>query len=82
MLAAGLPGLRGRHGQPRSATKAQLDTTTRVDCTARLSQVRGLVLVVPGRSTNVAPIALARQMHALISQFRLVLLNGAILRRC
>jgi len=40
MLAAGLPGLRGRHSQPRSARKAQFDATTRFDCAARLSQVR------------------------------------------
>jgi pimeloyl-ACP methyl ester carboxylesterase len=76
MLAAGLPGLRGRHRRPRSAMKAQFDATTRFDCTARLSQVRGPVLAAHGRSDHVAPVALARQVHALIPQSRLVLLNG------
>jgi pimeloyl-ACP methyl ester carboxylesterase len=76
MLAANLPGLRGRHSQPRHAMKAQFDATTRFDCTARLGQITAPVLIVHGTSDHVAPVAVARQMHDLIPGSRLVLIDG------
>jgi 3-oxoadipate enol-lactonase len=76
MLAADLPLLRGRHRQPRHAMKAQFDATSRFDCTARLSQIGAPALIVHGTSDRIAPVALARQMHALIPGSRLVLIDG------
>ena len=76
MMVADLPVLRGHHRQPRSAMKAQFDATTRFDATARLSQITAPVLIVHGTSDHVAPVAVARQMHALISGSRLVLIDG------
>lgn len=76
MLAANLPGLRGRHNQPRYAMKAQFDATTRFDATARLGSIRVPTLIVQGRTDHIAPVSLAEQMHALIPDSRLVLING------
>jgi pimeloyl-ACP methyl ester carboxylesterase len=68
--------LRGRHRQPRHAMKAQFDATTQFDATDRLGQIAAPVLIVHGTSDHVAPVALARQMHALIPGSRLVLIDG------
>ena len=76
MMVADLPMLRGRHRQPRHAMKAQFDATTRFDATDRLGQIAAPVLIVHGTSDHVAPVALARQMHALIPGSRLVLIDG------
>ena len=76
MMVADLPMLRGRHRQPRYAMKAQFDATTRFDATDRLGQIAAPVLIVHGTSDHVAPVALARQMHALIPGSRLVLIDG------
>ena len=76
MMLADLPVLRGRHRQPRYAMKAQFDATTRFDATSRLSQITAPVLIVHGTSDHVAPLAMARQMHALIPGSRLVLIDG------
>jgi 3-oxoadipate enol-lactonase len=56
--------------------KAQFDATTRFDATDRLGQIAAPVLIVHGTSDHVAPVALARQMHALIPGSRLVLIDG------
>jgi pimeloyl-ACP methyl ester carboxylesterase len=66
----------GCRGAPRHAMKAQFDATTRFDATARLGQIAAPVLIVHGTSDHVAPVALARQMHALIPGSRLVLIDG------
>ena len=42
----------------------------------RLSQITAPVLIVHGTSDHVDPVALARQMHALIPGSRLVLIDG------
>lgn len=76
MMVSDLPVLRGRHRQPRYAMKAQFDATTRFDATSRLSQITAPVLIVHGTSDHVAPLAMARRMHALIPGSRLVLIDG------
>jgi pimeloyl-ACP methyl ester carboxylesterase len=76
MMVADLPVLRGRYRQPRWAMKAQFDATTRFDATIRLSQITTPVLIVHGTSDHVTPVAVARQMHALIPGSRLVLIDG------
>ena len=76
MMVADLPGLRGRHRQPRYAMKAQFDATTRFDATARLSQISAPTLILHGRSDHIAPAAQASQMHDLIPGSRLVWVDG------
>jgi 3-oxoadipate enol-lactonase len=76
MAVADLPVLRGRHGQPRYAMKAQFDATTRFDCTSRLGELRGPALILAGKSDRIAPAALAGEMHASIPGSHLVLLDG------
>jgi pimeloyl-ACP methyl ester carboxylesterase len=56
--------------------KAQFDATTRFDITSRLSQITAPVLIAHGTSDHVAPLAVARQMHAVIPGSRLVLIDG------
>jgi pimeloyl-ACP methyl ester carboxylesterase len=76
MMVSDLPVPRGRHRQPRYAMKARFDATTRFDATSRLGQITAPVLIVHGTSDHVAPLAMARQMHALIPGSRLVLIDG------
>jgi 3-oxoadipate enol-lactonase len=76
MMVADLPGLRGGHRQPWYAMKAQFDATTRFDCTNRLPQIKAPTLIVHGTSDHIAPLALAEQMHELIPESRLVLIDG------
>lgn len=68
--------MRGPHGQPRYALKAQFDATSTFDCTERLSEIEAPTLILHGRSDHIAPVALAEQMHARISNSRLVLFEG------
>ena len=76
MMIADLPGLRGGHRQPRYAMKAQFDATTRFDCTSRLPQIKAPTLIVHGTSDHIAPLATAEQMHELVPDSRLVLIDG------
>jgi pimeloyl-ACP methyl ester carboxylesterase len=71
-----LPGLRGDNPPPRHALSAQFRASGQFDRTARLGEISQPVLVVHGRADRVAPVAMAREMHAAIPGARLALLNG------
>jgi len=71
-----LPVLRGTNPSPPHALRAQFQASGSFDCTARLGEITQPTLIVHGRRDRVAPLALARQMHAAIPSARLALLNG------
>ena len=72
-----MPGCpRGYAMKARFDATTRLDATTRFDATSRLSQATAPVLIVHGTSDHVAPLAMARRMHALIPGSRLVLIDG------
>lgn len=53
-----------------------MDATTRFDCTSRLPQIRARTLIVHGTTDHIAPLAMAEQMHEMIPDSRLVLIDG------
>jgi len=71
-----LPVLRGENPPPRHALRAQFQASGRFDATARLGQITQPTLIVQGNRDRVAPVVLARRMHAAIAGSRLSLLNG------
>jgi 3-oxoadipate enol-lactonase len=76
MAFSRLPGLRGQDPQPRYALHAQFQATSRFDRTGRLGEISQPTLVVHGRADRIAPVAMAREMHAAIPGSRLTLLDG------
>ena len=76
MALSRLPGLSGRDPQPRYALHAQFQATSRFDRTGRLGEISQPTLVVHGRADRIAPVAMAREMHAAIPGSRLTLLDG------
>jgi pimeloyl-ACP methyl ester carboxylesterase len=71
-----LPALRGENPQPRHALKAQFLASGQFDRTARLGEIRQPTLVVHGRADRIAPVAIAREMHAAIPGARFAFVNG------
>jgi pimeloyl-ACP methyl ester carboxylesterase len=71
-----LPVLRGKNPPPPHAVRAQFQASGSYDGTARLGEITQPTLIVHGRRDRLAPLALARQMHAAIPRARLALLNG------
>jgi pimeloyl-ACP methyl ester carboxylesterase len=73
---SGLPLLRGRYPQPRSAFMRQMDASTGYDARPRLHQLGMPTLLLHGRSDRAAPLALAEELQRGIPGSRLQTFKG------
>jgi pimeloyl-ACP methyl ester carboxylesterase len=71
-----LPVVRGKNPPPKHALRAQFQASGCYDCTARLGEITQPTLIVHGRADRIAPVALAKQMHAAILGSQFALLGG------
>jgi 3-oxoadipate enol-lactonase len=66
-----IPGMQGKHPQPRFAHRRQRTAATTYDGTGRLGRVTCPTLILHGRQDRSIPLARARELQAGIPQARL-----------